>query len=107
MPIRREHGIEHPLHEAVTHDEREPTQEHLPPNLEGWQAEAIRPRSVGVAQQFERKMEPLGGLALRLRGVRADAVHLRPDGAKFRMMVSERTRLRRAAAGPGDAVPFL
>src|SRR6266540_2756340 len=107
MPIRREHGIEHLLDEAVTHDESEPTQELLPSKLEGRQAEAIGPRSIGIAQQFERKMEPLDGLALRLRGVRADAVHLRSEGAKVRMMVSERTRLGRATAGPGDAVPFL
>src|SRR6266511_2550515 len=107
MQIRREYRIEHVLHAIVCEDERKPLQENVALELERREAEGLRPRSVGIAEQFEREVESPDRFALPFLGVRAHAVHLGPERAKFRMVVSERTRLGRAPAGSGDEIPFL
>src|SRR3989454_4362129 len=106
-PVRRKDRVEHLAHVISLQDERETLQEDLSLERKGRQAEGSGPRSILVAEEFEREVEPLDRLPLPLRRVDADAVHLRAEPSQILVKVSVCARFGRAPSSPRDQVPLL
>ena len=105
VPVGREDRVEHLRDAAALDDQREALDQGHALDLEGGQRERPREAEPLVAQQLERQVEPVHGLAL-VRGVLcAEAEHAGPAGGQLSVVVAERARLRRAAARARDLVP--
>src|SRR3989442_8216049 len=107
IPVRRKDRVEHLPHTIALENERETLQEDLILERKGRQAEGSRPRSIPVAEEFEREVEPLDRLSLPLRRVDADAVHFRAEPSQILVKVSVCARFGRAPSSSRDQVPLL
>src|SRR5207249_10527762 len=105
IPVRRKDGVEHLPHSIALQDERESLQEDLILERKGRQAEGSGPRSILIAEEFEREVESLDRLPLPLRRVDADAVHLRPESSQIRVTASVGARLGRPPSASRKQVP--
>src|SRR5437867_12408122 len=94
IPVRRKGGVEHLPHSIALQDERESLQEDLILERKGRQAEGSGPRSILIAEEFEREVESLDRLPLPLRRVDADAVYLRPESRSEERRVGKECRAR-------------
>ena len=83
----------------------QPLRQHGALDLEGRQPERPREVQVLVAQEREGEVQPLGGLPLVFRALRAQAEDARPEPVELIVVVAEGARLGCAAAGAGDPVP--
>ena len=78
----------------------------MPGDGEGRQVQRPGKRQLGIGQDRERQMQPLGGLALIIGVLGRQAEQVR-HAQRFELgeMVAKAAGLRRAAARAGDVVP--
>src|SRR3954471_23841778 len=101
MAIRWEHRVEDVLDTRVRDDQCEALEQSLTSGLERRQSQRLREFEVGVRQQRERQVQPLGRLALIVGVLSRQAEYeRRTRGAQVLEVVAESARLRCAPARP-------
>src|SRR5512140_3412340 len=105
MFVRRKNGIEDFLDLSVRQHQRQPLEQPHTFEVERRQPQRVGKSKIGVAEYFERKMQPRHHFLLVLRCLRAETENFRFQIAELLIMIAERAALRRAPASPWDFVP--
>src|SRR6185295_17703976 len=92
--VRRKHRIQAMDDPAAGDEQRQSLQQPDAFDLERRQTQPVGELKAGVAQQFERQMQPVRRLALVLGGLRAQAVDNGAESAEFRMAIAIGAGLR-------------
>src|SRR5690348_9944530 len=105
VTVRRKHRIEDVLHLAVEHDQGQALQQRLAFELESWKPHGPGQLQARIGKQLERQLQPVRGLLLIGRVLRAYPEDFSSHCLELGELVAESARLGRAPAGTWNRVP--